>query len=86
MKKKVAIPVSKTNYNRFKFRTHLLEKVLRLAGYRVFDDDSVACVENPVNKESVPLGEIELYPKKIAIVPKSKPKSVKVEPELKTTA
>lgn len=81
MAKKVVIPVSKTNYNRAKFQTHSLEKVLRLAGYNVFLHESVLCVANPVSGDPVPLTKIELYPKKDAAVPKP----AEVKPEVKTT-
>lgn len=64
---KVAIPVSKTNYNRVKAQTHTLEKVLRLEGLEVWDGH----VPNPINNEPVRFDQIELYPKKrvIAVSP-----------------
>lgn len=67
---KVAIPVSRTNYNRYKYRTHSLEKVLELEGKETLKDGWIA---NPINGEPVALDAIELVPKKkVEVVAESK--------------
>jgi hypothetical protein len=60
---RVSIPVSKTNFNRVKYQTHTLERVLTLEGYRA----SECGVE--VNGEVVRPSLVDLTIKPKAVVP-----------------
>jgi len=50
----VQVPVSKTNFNRIKFGSKILEGILKLEGYQVFQGHVT------IGNQEVPLGKVEL--------------------------
>lgn len=60
-KAKVAIPVSRTNFNRVRFQTHTIKRVLELEGISIDDSNQVP---NPITGKPVSLDMVELVPKK----------------------